>query len=105
MSAKGKLKVFKIDHDANSQLVKKYKAYSLPTLIFSNMDKVGIKIVVGYSGLKLFLSAELRAHLPSFNVERRKVNITCHEDPVAMEASATGKSHPVTTEECAVGKS
>jgi len=30
---KGKLKVFKIDHDANPQLVEKYKVYGLPTLI------------------------------------------------------------------------
>lgn len=30
---KGKVKVFKIDHDANPQLVQKYKVYGLPTLI------------------------------------------------------------------------
>ena len=30
---KGKLKVFKIDHDANPQLVQKYKVYGLPTLL------------------------------------------------------------------------
>ncbi|GLJ32972.1 hypothetical protein SUGI_0663950 [Cryptomeria japonica] len=29
----GKLKVFKIDHDANPQLVEKFKVYGLPTLI------------------------------------------------------------------------
>uniref|UniRef100_A0A0C9S639 TSA: Wollemia nobilis Ref_Wollemi_Transcript_15625_859 transcribed RNA sequence n=1 Tax=Wollemia nobilis TaxID=56998 RepID=A0A0C9S639_9CONI len=29
----GKLKVFKIDHDSNPQLVAKYKVYGLPTLI------------------------------------------------------------------------
>lgn len=30
---KGKLKVFKIDHDTNPQLVQKYKVYGLPTLL------------------------------------------------------------------------
>ena len=30
---KGKLKVFKIDHDASPELVKKYKVYSFPTLL------------------------------------------------------------------------
>ncbi|KAH9323886.1 hypothetical protein KI387_018525, partial [Taxus chinensis] len=37
----GKLKVFKIDHDANPQLVEKYKVYGLPTLIlFKNGKEV-----------------------------------------------------------------
>ena len=30
---KGKLKVFKIDHDANPELVQKYKVYIFPTLL------------------------------------------------------------------------
>nr|CAD1840830.1 unnamed protein product [Ananas comosus var. bracteatus] len=38
---KGKLKVVKIDHDANPQLIEEYKVYGLPTLIlFKNGKEV-----------------------------------------------------------------
>ena len=37
----GRLKVVKIDHDANPQLIEEYKAYGLPALIlFKNGEEV-----------------------------------------------------------------